>query len=162
LISRERRPAESASLLAVVSLLFLLLPFLLLTTSAQKLVGLDMKLPAHGDLPRADDRVLVDLVVRVTPQSLEVRAQLQRTDVRASIDAVEDSRLELSDLNDVPDLRELQVALRSLKRLAPDRNRIRLEPTDEVTTSRVVMVMDAVRLDKEGALFSEVALGVMQ
>jgi len=162
LISRKRRAPESAPLLAVVSLLFLLLPFLLLTTSAQKLVGLDMRLPAQGAQPAADDLVLEDLVVRLSPASMEIRTQLKRTDVRASAGEVEESRIEINDIDELPDLEALQASLRSFKRLAPERNRIRLEPTDNVTTSRVVQVMDAIRSDSDGSLFTEVALGVVQ
>jgi biopolymer transport protein ExbD len=145
-------------MLAVASLLFLLLPFLLLTTSAQKLVGLDMKLPATGQLQAMGGDV-EELVVQLAPTTLRVIASLSRTDVRATAEERELHETELADDENGLDLRGLQEVLRAIKRLAPAHARIRIVPADDVTVQRVVYVMDAVRADAKGPLFPEVALG---
>ncbi len=145
-------------MLAVASLLFLLLPFLLLTTSAQKLVGLDMKLAATGQLEAMGGDV-EELVVQLAPTALHVIASLSKTDVRATADEREQHETKLADDENGLDLRGLQEVLRSIKRLSPDRARIRIVPADDVTVQRVVYVMDAVRSDATGPLFPEVALG---
>ncbi len=147
-------------MLAVASLLFLLLPFLLLTTSSQKLVGLRMKLqlPTTGQVQSMGGEV-EELVVQLAPTTIHVIASISRTDIRASPDEREKHETQLTDDENGLDLLGLQDALRSIKRLAPGRARIRIVPTDDVTVQRVVYVMDAVRSDAAGPLFPEVALG---
>ena len=153
------RPA----LLSVVALMFLLLPFLLLTTSVQKLVGLDLHVPpASSEIPPDPAGTVEDLRVQVTGKKLVVSAKVRKTDVGASEGDVHERLVELPPVDDGLDLAGLQDALRSFKRLDPERAKVLLEPDDAVPGKDVVFLMDAVRADGTGELFPEVALGGVQ
>lgn len=145
-------------MLAIASLLFLLLPFLLLTTSAQKLVGLHMQVQTSGQGGAPQIGELENVAVIMTPTSLKILARIEQTDVRAQ--GFEEQELAVASSASGPDLADLQVRLRSLKSLSPQLNRISLQPKDEVLTQQLVMVMDAIRHDDQGELFPEVVLGV--
>ncbi|MCP4810668.1 MAG: hypothetical protein GY913_18365 [Proteobacteria bacterium] len=150
------RPA----LLSVVALMFLLLPFLLLTTSVQKLVGLDLHVPpAASEIPPDPPGTVEDLRVRVQGKSIVVSAKVRKTDVGASAGDVEERIVEVPATAEGLDLAGLQGALRVFKRLDPERAKVLLEPDDAVPGKDVVFLMDAVRADADGELFGEVALG---
>ncbi len=130
----------------------LLLPMLLLTTSVQKLVGLDLALPGDGELPPELPGLVEGLEVHLD-DGIVVRALIRRSDVVTSEGEVEERQVE------VEDLASLQEALRSFKTLDPSHQRILVVPSDSVPTWKVVQTMDAVRGDSDGELFTEVALG---
>ncbi len=139
--------------------MFLLLPFLLLTTSVQKLVGLDLRIPSSGDLPPELPGAVEDLTVRATGKELTVQASVRKSDVGANIGETEARVVEVAADGEALDLAGLQAALRTFKRLDPERTRLLLVPADEVPGRDVVLLMDAVRADGQGELFPEVALG---
>ncbi len=141
--------------------MFLLLPFLLLTTSANKLVGLELTLPAEGGaIPPPARGVLEDLTVQIAGSDLKIQAALRRMDVRSQLGETERREIVLPTASGAMDLAGLQSALRDLKGLDPDRERVMVAPADGVPARRVVLVMDAVRADTRGALFPEVVLSV--
>ena len=142
--------------------MFLLLPFLLLTTSVQKLVGLDLRIPSSGDLPPELPGAVEDLTVRVTAKDALVQAQVRKSDVGANIGETETREVEVPATGEALDLAGLQAALRSFKRLDPERTRVLLVPDDSVPGRDVVLLMDALRGDADGELFPEVALGGIQ
>jgi hypothetical protein len=143
----------------VVSLLLLLLPLLLVTTSAQKRVGLDLKV-SSGEGPQVPSMGAVEsLAVHLDPNGLEVRAALRRADVTAASGETEERLVRVPHGADGPDLAQLQATLRELKRLDPTRVRISLLPTDEVAAGTLVAVLDAVRGDRVGPLFPTPLLG---
>jgi len=133
-------------MLAMISLLLLLLPFLLLTTSPQKLAALGFRLPAAGEgLPALPPGVVEDLVVRVEADALLLQQALRRTDLLASVGEVEHQELKLAHTGGQFDIPGLQAALRQVKNLDPGRERLTLRPAQETTTAEVVRLMDAVR-----------------
>lgn len=140
--------------------MFLLMPFLLLTTSVQKLAGIDLHVPpAAATLPPDPVGDVEDVVVDVVGQDLVVSASVRRTDVGASEGDVQQRVVELPRTTDGLDLAGLQDALRQLKRIDPDRKKVLLAPDDAVPGKDVVHLMDALRGDADGELFPEVALG---
>ena len=150
------RPA----LLSIVGLMFLLMPFLLLTTSVQKLVGIELHVPpAAATLPPDPAGVVEDLVVNVVGEDLEVSASVRRTDVGADAGDVQVRVVELPRTDEGLDLAGLQTALRQLKAIDPERRKVLLAPDDAVPGAHVVHLMDALRSDASGELFPEVALG---
>ncbi len=142
-----------------MSLLLLLLPLLLVTTSAQKRVGLDLKVSSGEGLSVPEMGALERLTLQITADGLEVRAALRRSDVTASAGDTEQRKVALPHGPTGPDLAGLQAALRDLKRLDPARERIALQPTDTVPAGVLVAVLDAVRGDRAGPLFPQPLLG---
>jgi hypothetical protein len=131
----------------------ILLPMLLMTTSARRLTGLSLSVAAPGDaLPPLPPGPVERLVVTVADQGFAVRADVRNTDVRSSAGDVE--RRELA----AADLRGLQDVLATLKALDPSRKRITLVPGPQTTTQQVVAWMDAVKVGPRGELFPEVVL----
>jgi biopolymer transport protein ExbD len=145
--------------LSIIGLLFLLLPFLLFTTSPQQLAALGIRLPSPGEsAPSVHMGPVQDLIVTATDLGVVVSAEIQRQDVRAAVGDVEQWSRELPPVQGAMDLLGLQSTLRQIKSQDPSRNRITVAPSDSTTTGDLVDLMDAVREDREGALFSEVAL----
>ncbi len=99
-----------------------------------------------------------DLIVTATDMGVVISAAIQRQDVRAAVGDVEQWSRELPPVQGAMDLLGLQSALRQIKVQDPSRNRITVAPSDSITTGDLVDLMDAVREDRQGALFSEVAL----
>jgi len=159
------RPAPSPpdlrpALLAVIGLMFLLLPFLLLTTSIRKLAGLDLELAQdRGDLAPLPPGVVESLEVWLRGDELRVRAAVRTLDVNAATGDATWSELQLPGRDGELDLAGLQLELARLRRLDPARQRIELRPTDGTPTSLVVAVADALRGSAEQELFSQVVLG---
>jgi len=131
----------------------ILLPMLLMTTSARKLTGLSLSVAAPGDaLPPLPPGPIEQLVVRVDGAGYRVQADVRSTDVRAATGDVERRDLPATDLAG------LRAVLRTLKQLDPKRSRITLVPARDTPTQRVVSWMDAVKADSRGELFPEVVV----
>ena len=101
-------------------------------------------------------------MVHVDAREIVVEAELKRTDVRASIGEVERYSEIITRSGGDLDLGALQRVMRRLKRQDAGRERVTLVPSDESTTGELVSLMDALRRDASGPLFSEVALGEQQ
>lgn len=143
------RPA----LFSVVALMLLLLPFLLLTTSTQKLTGLALGLPGPSEeLPPEPPGAVERLTVSRVPQGYAVVADVRNTDVLASTGDTERRELFAADLN------ALQETLASLKALDRKRDRITLVPAADTPADEVVRWMDAVKLGPSGELYPRVIL----
>ena len=141
------------SLMAVVSLMLLLLPVLLLATSAQKLTGLALSVPGPSEqLPPVPPGPIETLRVSRGDDGYTVLAEVRRTDIGSNVGDTEAKQLR------VVDLLALQAQLRVLKALDPSRERIHLVPAASTPTEEVVRWMDAVRADAQGALFPSVVL----
>ncbi|MCB9746669.1 MAG: biopolymer transporter ExbD [Alphaproteobacteria bacterium] len=145
----------------MIALMFLLLPFLLLTTSLSRLVGLDLRLPPTGsELPPELPGLVESVEVHAEGARLELRAAVRRSDVVTSGGEVEQRATPYPPLADGSlDLVGLQAGLRSLKELDPVRSRALLVPDDALPARQLVLLMDALRADASGELFPEVALG---
>jgi len=139
--------------------MFLLLPMLLLTTSANKLVGLDLGLLGDaGALPPPPPGPVESLMIEVREDALVLRAGLRRTDLGAGLGDVTVQEEILEGM----DLVGLQGKLRAIKALDPSRERVSISPADGVDTQAVVRVMDAARGDAQGALFGQVVLSTLE
>ncbi len=164
---RRLRPGRAATppdlrpaLLSVVALLFLLLPFLLLTTSIQKLTGLDLGLAASaGELQPLPPGRVEAVEIHLDSKRLLLRAAVRTLDVTASRGDVTWSEQRLPHLPTGPDLAGLQRALRSLRQLDPERQRALVVPADDVPTARLVALLDAARESAGEPLFPDLVLG---
>ncbi len=153
-------PDLRPGLLSVVGLLFLLLPFLLLTTSIQKLTGLDLRLAASaGELAPLPPGRIESIEVHLDGHDLKIRSALRTMDVTASRGDVTWSETELPAREGVMDLEGLQASLLRLRGLDPSRERALVVPDDQVPTTRVVALVDAVGAYQGEPLFPEVVLG---
>ena len=145
------RPA----LMSIVALMILLLPVLLMATSAQKLAGLPLSVPGPADLlPPPPPGPVESLRVQrqADGSGFVVTAEVRRTDVGSSAGDTEQTTLSVADLP------ALQGQLRALKEIDPERRRIRLQPSAGTPTEEVVRMMDAVRADARGELFPNIVL----
>lgn len=161
---RQGRPPTTPDLrpglLSVVGLLFLLLPFLLLTTSIQKLTGLDLQLAGSaGELAPLPPGQIEAIEVHLEDHGLRLRSAVRTRDVTASQGDVTWSETDLPPRADAMDLAGLQEALLRLRSLDPDHQRVLVVPDDAVPTSRVVALVDAVRAHGGLPLYPEVVLG---
>ncbi len=161
---RPRRPRVvpdlRPGLYSVVALLFLLLPFLLLTTSIQKLTGLDLGLAGSaGELAPMPPGPIEAIEIQLDNGELTLRSARRTRDVTASQGDVTWNEQHLPPRNGEMDLDGLQQALLRLHALDPDRERVLVVPTDDVPTTRVVALVDAVRSHGGELLFPEVVLG---
>ena len=156
---KASREESQGSMLSIISLLLLLLPFLLLTTSPQKLAALGFRLPETGEgLPPLPKGIVEDLWVETESKTLTLHKKIRTTDVGASQGQSTTSSMRFIAKKASLDLEGLQEALREIKLLDPNRMRVRLQPHPEATTADVVTLMDALRSDASGSLFEEVVL----
>lgn len=153
----DARPA----LLAVVALMLLLMPFLLLTTSPQKLTSLSLHLAGEGgdSLPLRTGAVERVEVALAADHSAEVRATVRRTDLGAAEGEVHERVSTVPADDGAFDLPAVQQILLSIKRFDPDHQRVQVIPADSLSTQEVVEVVDAVRIHQGEDLFPEIVLG---
>lgn len=153
-------PDLRPGLLSVVGLLFLLLPFLLLTTSIQKLTGLELQLAGStGELTPLPPGQVEAVEVHLRDQTLRIRSAQRTRDVTASQGDVTWSERDLPPREGSMDLSGLQEALLRLHALDPEHSRVLVVPGDDVPTARVVALVDAVRTHAGQPLFPDVILG---
>lgn len=142
--------------------MLLLMPFLLLTTSVQKLAGIDLLLAgSNAELPPEPPGIVEGLTVVVHPDAaMDITAQVRRSDVGAKTGETEARAERIAPLAEDLDLASLQTVLRRYKGLDPEREQATLLPADSLNNAQVVNLMDAMRRDGDGELFPRVALGV--
>jgi hypothetical protein len=147
------------TLLGVVTLMFLLLFFLLTTSSGQRLGVLDLRLGSPADLaPLPHAGLLKDLRVSLSGATLTVRSEIQSTDIAAAATSVERRENVLPPRDGRPDFAALLVALDELHRLDPSQQRARFDPDDTATTDTIIAVMDVIRGPADSPLFPRVTL----
>jgi hypothetical protein len=145
----DMRPA----LLSVVALMLLLLPMLLMTTSAERRAGLALGVPGPDDALEPDlPGPVENLRVERDPVGYLVVAHVRNTDVVGATGDTERKELRAANLG------ELQAALRAFKDLDPNRMKVTLVPASDTPTEEVVRWMDAVREGPDGVLFPSVIL----
>ncbi len=145
----DTRPA----MMSIAAMMILLLPALLMATTAQKLTGLALSMPGPSEqLPPEPPGAVERLQVRRVTGGYLVAADVRNTDVLASAGDTEHKELLTADLV------AMQAQLRFFKELDPDRERITLVPAPDTPTEEVVRWMDAVRAGPDGALFPRVIL----
>jgi hypothetical protein len=164
---RRLRPPRQRSapdlrpgLLSVVALLFLLLPFLLLTTSIQKLTGIDLQLAGStGELAPLPPGRVEAVEVRLEGADLLLRSAVRTRDVTAGQGDVTWHEERFPARGDAMDLAGLQQALLRLEALDPERQRALVLPSDDTSSTRVVALVDAIRSHRGQPLYPEVVLG---
>lgn len=161
---RREEPAGAdvrPSLLGVVTLLFLLLFFLLSTSSGQRLGAVALRFGGAADLaPLPHSGLLQRVKVQVGPEGAEVLAELATTDIAAASTSREQRRsLVPRGADGRLDLARLDGLLDELHRLDRSQERAEVVPADGVSTQELFEVLDLVRGDKGAPRFPNVALG---
>ena len=146
-------PDIRPAMMSVAAMMVLLLPALLMATSAQKLTGMALSVPGPSEqLPPEPTGIVERLSVARLPAGYQITAEVRSTDVLAS--AGDTERKELL----VDGLAALQTQLAIFKGLDPKRARITLIPAADTPTEEVVRWMDAVRRGPDGELYPRVIL----
>lgn len=148
------------TLLGVVTLMFLLLFFLLNTSSGARLAATSLRLEAPDALvPLPHTGLLKSVHVRVQRAQITVEFELQSTDIAASATATEQHRRAFPARDGAPDLAGLLDLLDGLHRRDPSQQRARLSPDDDVPVEALLQVMDAVRGPDDAPMFPKIILG---
>lgn len=156
-------PTEEAdvrpTLLGVVTLLFLLLFFLLSTSSGQRLGVIDLRLAAPGQAPPLPHSgVLKAVRLAVGPQAVAIEFEVSTTDISASAESRELRRIEVAAREGRLDAVALAAALDTIHAIDPSQLEAEVHPDDEVTTATLLDVLDAVRGPTAAPLFPKVSL----
>ncbi len=145
--------------MSIMALMFMLLPCLLLTTSLQKLAAVDIQLEYEGAAtPPRDGSTIQELQVHVRGANILLRAAIRRTDLGAGPEDITWNETSIPPLETGPDLATLRDHLSAFHHLDPQRQRVTVLPGDDVPTSRVMAVLDAVRGSTRTPLFTQVTL----
>lgn len=159
-----RRDAEveadvRPTLLGVVTLMFLLLFFLLTTSSGQRLGVLELRLGSPADLaPLPHAGLVKDVRVTLVGTTLTLTYEVQSTDIAAAATAVERRQRELPAVGDRPDFAGLLVALQEVKDVDRSQERARIDPDDAATTASIIALMDVVRGPTDAPLYPKLTL----
>lgn len=167
-MSRRRRlfsgaPTAEAdvrpTLLGVVTLLFLLLFFLLGTSSGQKLAVIGLHVgSADGLAPLPHAGLVKSVRVEVRGDGeVTVRTEIQTTDISASSTTTEARTQPIPSRNGGVDRGALETALAAVHDADPAQRKATVLPEDAVQTSALMSVMDAVR-GPESTRFPEITL----
>jgi len=147
------------TLLGVVTLLFLLLFFLMSTTSGQRLGVVDLRLAAPGQAPPLPHSGLVKSVrVALAPTHVAVEFEVATTDISAASTARELRRIEVPARDGVLDLAALTTAIDTVHRIDPSQTQAEILPEAEVATATVLAAVDVVRGPAEAPFFPKVSL----
>ncbi len=147
------------TLLGVVTLLFLLLFFLLGTSSGQKLAVIGLHVgTADGLAPLPHAGLVKSLGVEIASTgAVTVRTVMQTTDISASATSTEQRVQPIPGRNGAVDRPALEAALAAVQKADPTQRKATVLPDDAVPTSALISVMDAVR-GPNGTRFPEVTL----
>ncbi len=147
------------TLLGVVTLMFLLLFFLLTTSSGQRLGVLDLRLGSPADLaPLPHAGLVKDVRVSLSGDDLALTYDVQSTDIAAAATSVERREQALPGKDGRPDLAALLAALQAVHDVDPSQERARLAPDDAATTETIIAVMDVIRGPTDAPLFPKLTL----
>ncbi len=147
------------TLLGVVTLMFLLLFFLLNSSSGQRLGVLDLRLGSAADLaPLPHAGLVKDVQVALRDDGLTLSYLVQSTDIAAASTSVERRTVDLPGRAGRPDLTGLLAALRVVHAIDGSQERARLDPDDDATTQGIIAVMDVMHGPADAPLFPKLAL----
>ena len=153
LFNRTHAQADSSTaLFAMASLMMLLLPTLLLSTSTQKLSVLPLSIAGSSEeLPSDPGNTIKKILLRAESNGFQLQAWVRTTDVRSQ---------DFEEKNwTIEDTQTLHDVLTQLKALDPDHQRIILKPLASSKTEEVVRWMDVISQDSTGAsLFPEIII----
>jgi len=148
------------TLLGVVTLMFLLLFFLLATSSGQRLGTVDLRLGGTADLAPLPHAGLVQAVaVAVHDGAVSIDVDVRTTDIAASASTLERRRLDLAPrTGGGVDLAALVAALDGIKAIDRSQERATVIPDDATDIATLFGILDAVRGPAVAPLFPRVAL----
>jgi hypothetical protein len=156
-------PVEEAdvrpTLLGVVTLLFLLLFFLLSTSSGQRLGVIDLRLAAPGHAPPLPHSGLVKSVrLAVEETAVAIEFEVATTDISASASTRELRRIDIAARDGRLDGVALVEALTTIHDIDPGQLEAEVHPADTLTTATLLDVLDAVRGPTAAPRFPRVSL----
>ncbi len=159
----RQHPTEEAdvrpTLLGVVTLLFLLLFFLLSTSSGQRLGVIDLRLAAPGEAPPLPHSGLVKSVrLAVAERTVTIEFEVATTDIAAASESRELRRIDVPARSGSLDGVALAEALGTIHSIDPGQLEAEVHPDDDVSTATLLDVLDAVRGPTAAPLFPRVSL----
>ena len=142
----------TSALFAMASLMMLLLPTLLLSTSTQKFTSVPLSIAGSAEeIPDRPGSPIKKIWLQTIEEGFSLQAWVRTTDVR-SHDLEERSW-------DIQDTQELHEALLQLKKIDPTHRRIVLTPLPTSSTEDVVRWMDVLGSAPDGSsLFPEIVI----
>lgn len=147
------------TLLGVVTLMFLLLFFLLTTSSGQRLGVLNLRLGSAADLaPLPHTGLVKDVHITLKEGTLSVTFEVSSTDIASSSTTVERREKLVPPKNGRADLAGLLAVLEEVHDIDPSQERARLDPDDASTTETIIAVMDVIHGPADATLFPKVTL----
>ena len=147
------------TLLGVVTLMFLLLFFLLSTSSGQRLGVLDLRLASPGEAPPLPHSGLVKSVrVHLSKQAAHVEFEVASTDVSSSATTRELRALDVSGDEKGPEAGALLAALDSIHQIDPSQERAEVLPDPDVPGSVLLPVLDVLRGNPTAPLFPKLSV----
>lgn len=159
---RAFQPTEAdirPTLLGVVTLMFLLLFFLLTTSSGQRLGVIELRLGSAADLaPLPHSGLVKDVRVVMRGADVDVTFSVATTDIAAAATTVEERRVTVPGRDGRPDLEKLLATMDEVHRIDPSQTRARLDPDDGASVDALFAVMDVIRGTEEAPLFPKVTL----
>lgn len=147
------------TLLGIVTLLFLLLFFLLSTSTGQRLGVVDVQASSVALATLPHTGLVQDLRLRLDGAIVHVEVELQTTDIAASASTTERRRISIPPAQDRVDLLALGRALEELHALDPARQEALLLPAPDTTVETLLSVMDTARGTGGAPLFPKLVLG---
>lgn len=147
------------TLLGVVTLLFLLLFFLMSTSSGQRLGVVDLRLAAPGQAPPLPHSGLVKSVrVSLSERAAAVEFEVATTDIGASATTRELRRIEVPERGEALDGVALSEAMATVHAIDRSQEQAEVVPGPDVTTATLLSVIDIVRGPADAARFPKVSL----
>lgn len=148
----EAEPDVRPTLLGVVTLLFLLLFFLLSTSSGVRLSVIDLRNAGPGEAAPLPHSGLVQQLRIYAGPSSRIEYEVQSTDIAAAATSRELRR------EDCPDLAALERAILAVHEIDPAQQRATVHVDDALTADELLRVLDVVRGPDAAPRFPQVAL----
>ncbi len=148
------------TLLGVVTLMFLLLFFLLATSSGQRLGVVDLRLSRAGEAPPLPHAGLVKgVVVDLRRDGARVEFEVATTDIASSASTVELRAIDVPPrAGGEPDLAALLAAMETVHAVDRSQDRVTVRPGDDVSTELLLAALDVVRGPAQAPMFPRVSL----
>lgn len=146
-------------MLGVVTLMFLLLFFLMSTSSGQRLGVVDLRLAAPGEAPPLPHSGLVKSVrIAVNPDGAVVEFDVATTDISAAATTTELRRIEVPAKNAALDVAALVAAIEVVHAIDVAQLEAEVHPGPELSTATLLAALDAVRGTAAAPRFPKVSL----
>lgn len=163
LFRRQHAPEADVrpTLLGVVTLMFLLLFFLLSTSSGQRLGVLDLRLASPGEAPPLPHAGLVKSVrVHVATDGARIEFEVASTDIAAASTSRELRAIDVpkAAATPGPDPTALATALGTVHAIDASQQRAEVRPAPNVPTDVLLPVIDAVRGPPATPLFPKLSV----